>query len=323
MDCLVKSATRYAVGCRRHTATSLRFQNLGNEDIKAVSELLTRYTLARTCDFSVGGIFMWADWFGYERCLSANSMYLRGHAEGMEDVVAFSLPVCADVTGAVRTLLAYCRRHGQRPVFSAVPECWVDEVVNAAARQARVTELTDWADYLYDLDDLAGLRGKRFNKKRNHVNRFIADNPHYEIEEVCDEIMPEVILFVAGRRQELVEGGSDPMALYEFSECMRVISEWKDFGMDGVVLRDETGSICAFAAAEVIGDTAFVHIEKCDHTVSGANEAIASMFAKWLGDKYPCLRYLNREEDVGDEGLRAAKESWHPVEKLKKFNILF
>lgn len=304
------------------SAPAVHFQDMTVADAVAMHDVLTRLSPSRTCDFSVGGMLMWAGWFGYQRHLTDNCLYVRGRAEGAQAITAYSLPVCRDVPGAIRTLVAHSRRNGMRPAFTAVPEEWVDIVATTIGGHVQVTELIDWADYLYDVDDLAGLRGKRFNKKRNHVNRFIADNPHYVAEDLTDDLLPEVILFCTGRRHQVAEDGNDPMALYELSECLRVLADWQVYGMEGVVLRDETGAICAFAAAEVIGDTAFVHIEKCDHRVSGANEAIASMTAKRLGDLHPRLRYLNREEDMGDPGLRAAKESWHPVSKLRKFNII-
>lgn len=312
-----------AVGTRSKCARQpLRFETPTSAHIAAVRQVLDQYTLTRTCDFSVGGIFMWADWFGYSLCMPGDeTLLIGGRAEGVPgDVKAFSLPVCRDIPAAVHAIIGHCRRYRIRPVFSAVPEDFVAAVMRGAGMRGDVTELTDWADYLYDIDDIAYLRGKRFNKKRNHVNRFVADNPHYSVEPIDNSLIPETLLFCAGRRHD--HDGSK-MAVYEHGQCMRVLNEWPAFGFDGLVLRAESGEIAAFSAAEVIGDTAFVHIEKCNHEIAGANEAMASFMAKYLANKYSRLRYLNREEDVGDDGLRLAKQSWQPVQMLRKYNIFF
>ena len=73
---------------------------------------------------------------------------------------------------------------------------------------------------------------------------------------------------------------------------------------------------------EVIGDTLFTHIEKMDHEVPGAGETINKLFAEHILTKYPEIRYINREEDAGDEGLRQAKLSYHPAIILNKYDIV-
>lgn len=78
-----------------------------------------------------------------------------------------------------------------------------------------------------------------------------------------------------------------------------------------------------FTAAEIIGDTLIIHIEKMDHEVAGAGETINKLFAAEMLHRHPQLRYINREDDAGDPGLRYAKESYHPLRLLRKFNVRF
>ncbi len=73
---------------------------------------------------------------------------------------------------------------------------------------------------------------------------------------------------------------------------------------------------------EVVGDTLYVHVEKMNHDVAGAGETINKLFAENMVSRYAGLRYINREEDMNDEGLRFAKESYHPVAILDKCNVL-
>ena len=309
--------------CKPAAAVELDFSPLDSLDITQVRAALSKAP-ARTCDFTLGGLYMWERWFGYRAAMVNGTLFVSGLAEGVDGVEAFSLPVGAmDTIHGVRLILDYCRRTGITPVFSAVPEECVQTVLDAAGNPASATvaELTDWADYLYDATDLASLRGKRYNKKRNHVNRFMADNPGWSVEPLTEALIPEATLFCAGRADS---SGDDPladMAAYELGECMKVLQTWGRLPMTGIVLRDASGRMVALSVAEIIGDTAFVHIEKADHTVAGANEMVNKLMAEHVLELDPRVHYLNREEDVGDPGLRTAKEQYHPVARLRKYNI--
>lgn len=83
------------------------------------------------------------------------------------------------------------------------------------------------------------------------------------------------------------------------------------------------GKACAFTIGDVKGDTLFIHIEKALREYNGSYEIINQQFAKAMCDKYPEIKYVNREDDAGDIGLRMAKESYHPLEILRKYNVTF
>ena len=87
------------------------------------------------------------------------------------------------------------------------------------------------------------------------------------------------------------------------------------------MLSTPSDGIVAFTLGEVIGDTLYVHIEKMSHDIAGAGETINRLFASMMTTIHPSVQYINREEDVGDPGLRHAKESYHPLELLKKYNV--
>lgn len=305
---------------RTATGTKLKFRALTLADVPLVNSMLQCAT-SRTCDNTIGGIFMWVKWFRYEYCVYANTLFIKGASEINPAVTAFSLPVGAlPLEESVGLVREWCAENGITPVFSVVPEDRVDYLLSLFPGGS-IEELPDWTDYLYDAEDLATLRGKKLNKKRNHVNRFMAENPHYVLEPLTHELLPETLLFCSGRRRR--DGEEGPMADYELDQCIGVLNDWNTYPFEGVVLRGEAGDIVAFSVCEVIGDTAYVHIEKADHSVAGAGETINKLFAAEIRMRHPGVRFLNREEDVGDPGLRYAKESYHPAMLLKKYNVCF
>ena len=101
-----------------------------------------------------------------------------------------------------------------------------------------------------------------------------------------------------------------------------VLLNYGDYPFEGAVLRDGHGRIVAFTAGEVIGDTLVLHIEKMEHSISGAGETINNYFARYMLARHPEIVYINREDDSGDPGLRYAKQSYHPALMLRKYNVL-
>jgi len=149
----------------------------------------------------------------------------------------------------------------------------------------------------------------------------VQDNPHWRLEDICASNLAEAAAFLEAL--PMAEKADEAEALYERQQCARVLEFWNCFGFEGAVLRGANGRIVALTAAEVIGDTAIIHIEKMDHTVSGAGESINKFFAGRLVERHPGLKFLNREDDAGDEGLRRAKESYNPLCILHKYNVMF
>lgn len=273
---------------------------------------------SRTCDFTVGGLLMWADYFNYTFAILRDTLFIKGVTEDDVTRPAFSLPIGKmGLEESVGMLKEYCREHDATPLtFSAVPEVYVEPLKMLGA--ARVETLDDWSDYLYDIQALVNLTGKKLSKKRNHVNRFIADNPGYRLEPLTNANLGAVTLFY---HREHLALSKPLLADVEREQTFRVLANLDSYPFEGAVLTTPTDGIVAFAIGEVIGDTLFVHIEKMHHEVSGAGEAINKLYAERMLAIHPNLLYVNREEDVGDPGLRYAKTSYHPAMLLRKYNV--
>lgn len=304
--------TQYVPGRPR-----LRFRPVTNDTLPLINTLLQDST-SRTCDYSIGGIFMWVDLFDYEYCVYRDTLFIKGVSENHPDRIAFSFPIGhLPLEESVALIVEYCDYYGIPTIFSAIPEDRIDYLLSVI--DGEIEELDDWADYLYDAKELSALTGKRYNKKRNHVNRFLTENPHYLFEPLSSSLLPEVLLFHTG--MHLNPECDTATAEYEKNECTRVLNRYSSYPFEGAVLRDETGEICAYTCGEIIGDTLYVHIEKMNHEVAGSGETINKMFASYMLQRHPALKFINREEDCGDPGLRHAKESYNPVMRLRKFNL--
>ena len=271
----------------------------------------------RTCDFSIGGIYMWVDYFGYEYAICHDTLFIRGGEEDHLQNTAFAVPVGAlDLKESIPLLGAYCRQHGQPLILSAVPEPAAQTI--AGLYGCPVTELPDWGDYLYRASDLATLVGHRFNKKRNRVNKFKSTYPDFQYEPVTAQNLPELKAFF-DRYMQAYHKDSELFA-YEESKVAQVLHEYDRLPFEGGLLR-VGGEIAAFSVGEVVNDTLIVHIEKARKDIVGAYEAINYFYSAQMAETHPEVQYINREDDAGDPGLREAKLSYNPETILKKYNI--
>lgn len=271
----------------------------------------------RTCDFSIGGIYMWVDYFGYEYAICHDTLFIRGGEEDHLQNTAFAVPVGSlDLKESIPLLGAYCRQHGQPLILSAVPEPAAQTI--AELYGCPVTELPDWGDYLYRASDLATLVGHRFNKKRNRVNKFKSTYPDFQYEPVTAQNLPELKDFF-DRYMQAYHKDSELFA-YEESKVAQVLHEYDRLPFEGGLLR-VGGEIAAFSVGEVVNDTLIVHIEKARKDIVGAYEAINYFYSAQMAETHPEVQYINREDDAGDPGLREAKLSYNPETILKKYNI--
>lgn len=296
---------------------NLAFKPITFESLPEIEPFLHRQTY-RTCDFSIGGIYMWIDYFGYEYCICRDTLFIKGGEENNLQNTAFAIPVGKlGLQESLPLLKGYCKRHNLPLILSAVPQPAAQEIERLY--NCPITELPDWGDYLYNATDLATLVGHRFNKKRNRVNKFKNTYPDFEFEAIGPKNLPEIIGFFDAYMRDYQKDSL--LFTYEESKVAQVLREYDRLKFDGGVLR-AGGEIAAFTIGEVIGDTLIVHIEKARKEVVGAYEAINMFFADYMTRQFPEIKFINREDDAGDPGLREAKLSYNPETILKKYNIV-
>ena len=171
-------------------------------------------------------------------------------------------------------------------------------------------------DYIYAIDDLADLKGRKFQKKRNHLNKFREAHPDHRFEPITEENLPQVQEMVAQWYEN--RGDTDEYHLEKLA-LKRAFVNMEALGLEGLVLT-ENGRILAMTMGSRLSETTFdIHFEKALEEVDGAYPAINQGFAAHLRERYPELKFLDREDDMGLAGLRKAKLSYNPHHLVTKF----
>ncbi len=176
-------------------------------------------------------------------------------------------------------------------------------------------------DYVYLLEKMVSLQGKKLHKKRNHLNTFKRIFSEWSFETITEENMQECIemnkKWCIEAECENDEGLSD-----ENCATKNFFKYYYALELEGGLIRVDN-EVVAYTMGEVLSsDTYVIHIEKAFKDVEGAYPMINQQFATWVKDKYPHLIYLNREEDMGLAGLRKAKLSYYPDKMAVKYKAV-
>ncbi len=173
-------------------------------------------------------------------------------------------------------------------------------------------------DYVYDINDLADLAGKKYHAKRNHVARFWEACPDAVAEPLNESNLEAAKRMVDAWYED--KKRDNPNGDYHLEEeaIAKAFRHFTDIGMDGMVLRRGDEVLAVTMGNRFREDMVDVNFEKARTDIQGAYAAINCEFARFLREKYPTLRFLDREEDMGIEGLRRAKRSYYPHHQIEK-----
>lgn len=232
--------------------------------------------------------------------------------------VTYLMPVGeSDIKPVVEAMISDAHELGQE--FRLIGICAEMRVKLETAFPERFefTMNRDLFDYLYLRSDLAELKGKKFQPKRNHINKFKAEYPDYEYRPLIPELVPEC-LRLEKCWWEANDGERDQDLQDERQAMTVAMNHISELGIQGGTLWVD-GQLIAFTfGCPINGDTFDTCVEKACTDYDGSYAMINHEFASHLPERYV---YINREEDLGIEGLRKAKLSYHPVILLEKYSI--
>lgn len=173
----------------------------------------------------------------------------------------------------------------------------------------------DSSDYIYLTSDLIDLKGKKFHSKRNHLSHF--KSLDYDFSLIKEKDFDDCISFCTEDYNNKDKNFSSIAEQYAINTYF---SYFNELGLTGGIIRIN-GKVSAVTIGETLNSNTFcVHIEKADRHFDGIYTAINNFFVSSVAND--CL-YVNREEDLGIEGLRKSKLSYNPAFLLDKYIITF
>lgn len=259
------------------------------------------------CDRSAGNVLMW------ESELDTELVTVDGHvavAEHCGRNLCFS--PAAGAPDTVPTVHALLDAYGTPLRLCPISEDEKAPLEAAFGDRIRFDANDGAADYIYNAADLRQFCGKSYHTQKNHVNAFLREHPDYRFEPLTAE--SEAALAAFFDAYTAADDDDSASAKEEIAACRCILPLLGVLPLDTRLLTDG-GRILGFTVMEKIGDTLMIHIEKGLPAVRGVYPMLVTLEA----NAYPDVRFVNREEDDGNEGLRRSKQSYHPVRLLQKY----
>ena len=297
---------------------SLDFKRIEAEDIETITKFFGLRP-NKTCDSVVLDSFLWREYYDVKYAVSDGKAVQWLMKENGEYHSA--MPACAeeDLEHYFYEMVDYFNQELKKPfkIYLADEEAVLK--LNLDPEKFQVTEQEDLKDYLYDGEALRTLAGKKLHKKKNHLNAFCREyEGRYEYRRLCCSDRYDVWKCLDRWR---LEKGDDVEEHLDY-EVRGIHEILRNCGilqtrMGGIYVDDqlEAFSIGSYNARE---NMAVIHIEKANPEMRGLYQLINQQF---LIHEFPDVTLVNREDDLGLEGLRKAKMSYNPIGFARKYQV--
>jgi uncharacterized protein len=289
------------------------FKSIELSDRRVIADLLHRYG-PQTSELTFTNLFIWRDYYGWEwSTLDGRLIIISLKDAGHE----FALPPIGDPprTDVTRSVLTYLGDRGAAlPTVQRADRRLVEEL--SPIGDFTVEQTREHFDYVYATKDLIELAGRKYHAKRNFINRFRTE---YEFSyEPLNDAHVGACLDLADEWCRVRNCCEDLSLAGEHKAVRETLTCYKDLELSGGVIVID-GKVRAFTLGEALNpETAVIHVEKADPDIRGLYAMINHQFCQQALSGFS---YVNREQDLGDEGLRKAKESYFPERLVEKFRV--
>ena len=263
-------------------------------------------------DLTLGTRFMWDDVFKAEYAIINDTLILR---ETFSKHSSFYYPMGEHAEKALSAIEEYAAKSGYTTLsFGCLTETQAAELSERYAG-AKFGFSRDWCDYIYPAEQFKTYGGKKLSGQRNHVNKFRKNYRGYVVHRIEKKDIPRLKEFLREyERENEIKGlaAEEQPRVYGLLDNMESLDQFGIFVTVG-------GKPVSLSVGEICGETLFVHVEKGLKEYEGVYPLTAQEFAKAFAADG--VKYINREEDCGDEGLRVSKTQYHPSAIKEKYSL--
>ncbi|MCB2340028.1 phosphatidylglycerol lysyltransferase domain-containing protein [Clostridium estertheticum] len=291
------------------------FKRLTIEDKEIFEKYIYPYKFL-SCEYSFTTLYIWREacdicFTVYKDALIIKKMDFEGRYYFMQPLGYNK----ENLKELIDVLMDYKKENNMEFVFKDLDESFMEEIkdIYGDVRGVCIKEDRDNFDYLYEAEKLTKLSGKKLHGKKNHYNSFIK-NYNYEVKDIEETQVIKDVVMAAEKWYEA--NNNDRMLNFELQGIKDILENIEIVNTKGIaVYVDE--KIVAFSLGEKLNDDlAVIHIEKADTSYSGVYSFINKAF---VDRSFSDVKIINREQDLGIEGLRKSKLSYHPFKLEKKY----
>lgn len=299
---------------------NLNFKPVEAEDLEELNPFFCKRP-NKTCDSVFLDSFIWREYYNVRYAVSDNKAILW--LMDLDGKTGSAMPICSeeDLEYYFWKLVEYFNTELKAPLYiNLADEEAVEQLgLKNMPDKFKITEQVDLKDYLYDGNAMRTLSGKKLHKKKNHLNAFKREyEGRYEYRRLCCSDRGDVWKFLDRWREEKGEEVEEHLD-YEVRGIHEILKNCSllNVRMSGVYIN---GHLEAFTIGSYnpLEQMAVIHIEKANPEIRGLYQFINQQF---LIEEFPEAVLINREDDLGLEGLRKAKLSYNPIDYARKYQV--
>ena len=294
----------------------INFKRLTIEDIVEMQRYFACCNW-RISDYSAAFKLMWQKHFALDFAYVEGCVVFREYYQG-RTYFHFPMELAeGDAKKAVDAIEKYCRENNIRIHYTCVPREKIMCMVERYGSEMRMTNSRRWRDYMYNAEDFITYGGKKFSGQRNHVNKFKKLYPDFCFEELSGKDSERIADFLKEFSSRQLAKGT-VMAREELEGVYELLGYIDLLKLKCGALTVD-GKIIAVSIGERCGEQLIIHVEKALTEYQGAYPMMAQQFAAHFA--VDSVKYINREDDSGDPGLRKSKLQYNPVALVDKYDI--
>lgn len=294
----------------------LTFNPITIEDKKIIEKYLCDYKFT-TSEYSFTNLLIWRkgcdiQYTIYDKVLIIKKRDFKGKYHFMQPIGYTK----ENLKKIIEELKEYRKINDMEFLFKDVESSFLEDLKEIYGDEAYIQEDIDNFDYIYLSEKLISLSGKKLHSKKNHYNYFIK-NYDYAVKDFSEDGVKEDCISAAEKWLDKKYNGNDYLK-YEFDGISEIITYMNELNLKGMAVYVDN-TVAAFTIGECVNNhMAIVHIEKGLPEING----IYAFTNKTFVENYlSSVKYINREQDLGLEGLRKAKRSYYPVKLEEKYCV--
>lgn len=291
------------------------FKNFELKDKKLIESYTKPWNIGCS-DLSFANLFIWGADGKMQYVIDDDVLYIKLNFKSFPEFFWPPIPKKGskhDYRELVCRAFEYLENKNIVPVIRNIWEPF-KEIIEKSCPELDIEPAEIAWDYVYSREKLATLKGKKLHGKRNHINKFMQENPDWEYKKLVPSMYEDCIAVYDGWKES--KDLSEDEFANERRSVVLALTNMEELGLTGgAILLD--GKIKAFTVGERLNDDMqLIHIEKADSEINGLFPMINQQYVL-----HECadVQYINREEDMGVEGMRKAKRSYYPDFMVKKY----
>ncbi len=267
------------------------------------------------CDFSFGNLFFWSVVENTNIAFYDDFLFIRFSDE---EYFYYAFPIGdGEIKNAINLILEDAKFNNKKIKFVCLNKNQAKILKENSEEKIIINKNRDAFDYIYSLEKLASLSGRKYHSKKNHFNSF-KNKYNFKFELINEENISQCISFA---REWYSENEATSTLIREQKALECAFENYFKLNLIGAIIKVENKIIAFCIGEEMYNKNIFcTHFEKADYNFQGAYTAINKLFSEFLINDF---KLVNREDDAGVEGLRKAKLSYHPEILLEKYYAEF